>query len=411
MQIGKPIELTERAQVLDVLRGFALLGIFIANLSDFNFSWILSDAQKAALPLASYDYTAGFLQRMFVEGKFYSLFSLLFGIGFAIFLTKPGAHEATNLKIFRRRLVVLLGIGFIHLLLWSGDIVAFYALLGFVLIPFRKLGDKSLLIISALCILSPIAWYALKMSNPPVFDLSRWFYTADQKLQARLGLRENADFYTLYHGDNFWLRIKSNFFGICWRYGSLFFQSRIFKVLGMFLIGLVVGRSGFYKRLQENRKILWVVMVCGFAIGLPANYLLAHLQEIKGYDQLTIIGLKQTIAYAAGVAPLALAYAATVALLYSQTVFKKLLAVLAPVGRIALTNYLAQTLIGILAFSELGINFQTLGPAAWTIFALAIFCMQVIVSTIWLRYFRFGPMEWIWRQLTYGKRLPLKNII
>lgn len=121
------------------------------------------------------------------------------------------------------------------------------------------------------------------------------------------------------------------------------------------------------------------------------------------------MGLKQTIAYALGVAPLALAYASAIALLYIHTSFKKILSVLAPQGRMALTNYLVQTIIGIFTFSHVGFGFQSLGPAGWTLFALGIFALQVVMSTIWLHYFQFGPMEWIWRQLTYGKRLPLKK--
>jgi uncharacterized protein len=123
-----------------------------------------------------------------------------------------------------------------------------------------------------------------------------------------------------------------------------------------------------------------------------------------------MLGLKRTIAYAFGVVPLSLAYAAAFSLLYTHYTFQKILAVLAPQGRMALTNYLMQTLIAIFTFSQVGFGFQTLGPAAWTFFALAVFTGQVIFSTIWLKYFQYGPMEWIWRQLTYGKRLPLKKI-
>jgi uncharacterized protein len=405
-----PVQQADRAQILDILRGFALLGIFIMNLFDFNFYWALTDAQKAALSLASYDNVAGFLQRMFFEGKFYSLFSLLFGIGFSLFLAKGMGQEGVNLKIFRRRLLVLLCIGFVHLLLWSGDIVAFYALLGFLLIPFRKGSNKTLLILAGICILSPIGWDALKMSNPQVFDLSRWLLNPEEKLQASLGLKSSEDFYNAYHGNHFLLRTKSNFFGILWRYGELIKQSRAFKVFGMFLIGLVIGRTGFYKRLQENKKLLWGVLLVGLLIGLPTNYVLADLQANPGGSKFTILGLKQTIAYAFGVVPLSLAYAAAFSLLYTNHTSQKILLVLAPQGRMALTNYLMQTLIAIFTFSQVGFGFQTLGPAAWTLFALAVFTVQVILSTTWLKYFQYGPMEWIWRQLTYGKRLPLKKV-
>jgi uncharacterized protein len=266
------------------------------------------------------------------------------------------------------------------------------------------------LILAGICILSPIGWYALKMSNPQVFDISRWLFIAEEKLQATLGLRTNADFYNAYHGNNFWLRTKSYFYAILFRYAELIFQSRAFKVFGMFLIGLVIGRTGLYKRLKENKRLLWGVLLAGLLIGLPANYILVHLQQNPGYMQLTMMGLKQTIAYAIGVAPLSLAYAAAFSLLYTHLPFQKVLNLLAPQGRMALTNYLMQTLIGIFTFSQLGFGFQSLGPAASTLFALAVFTGQVIVSTIWLNYFQYGPMEWIWRQLTYGKRLPLKKI-
>ncbi len=96
-------------------------------------------------------------------------------------------------------------------------------------------------------------------------------------------------------------------------------------------------------------------------------------------------------------------------LLYTHSTSQKILILLVPQGHMALTNYLMQTLLGIFTFSQVGFGFQSLGPAAWTLFALAVFTGQVILSTIWIKYFQYGPMEWIWRQLTYGKRLPLKK--
>jgi uncharacterized protein len=247
------------------------------------------------------------------------------------------------------------------------------------------------------------------MSNPQVFNIAGWLFKIDEKNQATLGLRSNEDFYNAYHGSDFWLRTKSNFYAIIWRYAELIFQSRAFKVFGMFLIGLVIGRSGFYKKLKENSRILWGVLLGGLVLGLPANYILAKLQEYPGYMQLTMMGFKQTIAYAIGVAPLSLAYVAAISLLFTTNTFHSILKVLAPQGRMALTNYLMQTMIGIFTFSHVGLGVQSLGPAAWTLFALGIFTIQVVMSTIWLRYFQYGPMEWIWRQLTYGKRLPLRK--
>lgn len=409
-ELLRPVHLKERVLLLDILRGFAILGIFIMNLEGFTFYWAMNDAQKAAVPLASYDDTVAFLQYLLLEGKFYSIFSLLFGIGFAIYLGKTSQHSSI-LPLFRKRLAILLLIGFIHLLLWTGDIVAFYALLGFVLIPFRKFSNRTLVILAALCILSPIGWYALKMSNPALFDLSHWFYKSGEYLSAKQGINSGQDFYNAMRRVDFFEMIKLNIVGIFFRYGDLIFQSRGFKVFGMFLLGLVIGRTYFYNKLQENKKLLWIVFLGGFIVGLPANYLMATYKGSPDYYQLKMDGLKQTIAYAFGVAPLALAYASVIALLYLNGFFRKLLNVMAPVGKMALTNYFMHTIIGLLAFTGLGLNMNPIGPAAWTIFALVVFLFQIVISTVWLRYFNYGPLEWLWRSATYGKWQPMRRNI
>ncbi len=392
----QPVQKNERIQLLDILRGLAILGIFIMNLFGFTFYWALNDAQKAAVPLAEYDHTSQFLQHMFLEGKFYSIFSMLFGIGFAIYLSK--ATESNNiLKVFRWRLAILLLIGFIHLLLWTGDIVAFYALLGFILIPFRKFSNKTLLILAGLCILSPILWYALKMWNPRVFNLAQWPFKWGDHFSTKMGILSNQDYYQAMRTTDFFEMIRMNIVGIFYRYGDLIFQSRGFKVFGMFLIGLVIGRTRFYNKLQENKSLLWYIFIGGLLIGLPANYIMAKLSETSAYGQLKMDGLKQTIAYSVGVAPLALAYSAGVALLFLNDTAKKILTLLAPAGKMALTNYFMHSLIGIFLFTGLGLALDPLGPTAWTILALVVFSIQVILSTIWLKYFNYGPLEWLWR--------------
>ncbi|MEO7445294.1 MAG: DUF418 domain-containing protein [Ferruginibacter sp.] len=405
MSLAKPIQTNERAAILDVLRGFAIFGIFIMNLYAFSFGWAMSPEQKAALTLARFDGTTMFIQHMFFEGKFYSLFSMLFGIGFSIYLAKTDLDK-NILGLFKRRLLILLGIGFLHLLLWTGDIVAFYAMLGFVLIPFRKFSNKTLLIIAACFILSPILWYSLKFWKPEIFDLSRWLYKSGEYLEAKAGYHSLNEVIKDLSGDNIFKMIKLNLIGIFWRYGDLVFQSRAFKVLGMFLIGLVIGRTQLYNKLKENKKLLWKIAAAGLVIGLPANYILASLNEIHSEEVFSMHGLKETIAYAFGVAPLALGYAAAISLLYLSPA-QKIFNLLAPVGRMALTNYITHTLIGLFVFTKLGLDVTNWGPAACSIFAVAVFLLQIMLSTAWLKYFNYGPLEWIWRMLTYGHRLPI----
>lgn len=410
IQTLQPVQKSERIQLLDILRGFAILGIFIMNLEGFTFYWALNDAQRVQVPLASYDHTMEFLQWMFIEGKFYSIFSMLFGIGFAIYLSKANENN-TILKLFMRRLAVLLLIGFFHLLLWTGDIVAFYAILGFLLIPFRKFRNKTLLIIAGFCILSPIGWYALKMSNPAIFNLAQWPFKWGDYFSSQQGINSGQDFYNAMREVDFFQMLKFNLVGIFYRYGDLIFQSRGFKVFGMFLIGLVIGRTKFYNRLQENKRLLWSILIGGLLIGLPANYIMATLKETPGYGRLTMHGLKQTIAYALGVAPLALAYSSLLALLYLNNPMKKILNLLSPVGKMALSNYIMHTLIGIFTFTGLGFAISPMGPTAWTIFALYVFVVQIILSTIWLHFFNYGPLEWLWRSATYRRWQPFLKTI
>lgn len=402
----QPVHKSERIQLLDILRGFAILGIFIMNLEGFTFYWALNDAQRAQVPLASYDHTTEFLQWMLLEGKFYSIFSMLFGIGFAIYLSKADDNK-NILWLFMRRLAILLLIGFLHLLLWTGDIVAFYAILGFILIPFRRFSNKVLLILAGLCILSPIGWYALKMSNPAVFNLAQWPFKWGDYYSSRAGINSGEDFYKAMKEVDFFQMLKLNLVGIFYRYGDLIFQSRGFKVFGMFLVGLVIGRTKFYNKLQDNKRLLWSILIGGLVIGLPANYIMATLKESPGYGRLTMHGLKQTIAYAFGVAPLALAYSSLIALLYLNNGIKKILNVMAPAGKMALSNYIIHTLIGIFAFTGLGFAFNPIGPTAWTIFALVVFVIQIIFSTIWFRFCNYGPLEWLWRSATYRRWQPM----
>ena len=403
-----PVQNAERIHLLDALRGFAILGIFIANLWGFTWYAMYTPEQKSAMVFGDFDPSMEFLQAMFVEGKFYSIFSMLFGIGFALYLKKSDAGKSV-LGTFRKRLAILLLIGLVHLLIWSGDIVSFYALLGFALIPFRKLPDKTLLMIAGICILSPIAWYALMMSHPSIFNWSVPIKNIGFKMDARMGIISDADYYRVASGNDAWKMLRANVNGIFFRYGTLIFQSREFKVFGMFLVGLVIGRGLFLKKLDQKKNLLWTMVIAGLLIGLPANYFMARLSEKKLYEALTPTGLYQTIAYALGVVPLALAYASVIALIYLQSWGSRLLMAIAPAGKMALTNYIWQSLIGTFLFTQLGLGIRGVGPTSWTLLALGIFLLQVLISTLWLKYFHYGPLEWLWRSATYNKWQPLRK--
>lgn len=413
MQALAPVQAKEREVFMDVLRGFAILGIFIANLGS-GFSWYSESAHATGpMLLPELDHKMSFLHHMFIEGKFYSIFSLLFGWGIALQIKRGMAGGINAIPTVRRRLLFMLLLGAVHLMIWSGDIVFFYALLGFLLIPLRKFSNKTLLITGGLLILSPVLLYWLKMTFP---DLN---YPAN--LMRKTGIRVSTsltpinseeDYMNLIKNGTWWDQLKLNIGGFFFRYSYLFFVSRIPKVLGMFLIGYVVGRSDFFKNILQHKKILYWTIGIGFVIGLPANYYLAHYMSwFDGdYYDLKIKGLYQTIAYAIGVVPLAMAYVALFMLSFQTAAGKKILSVLAPVGKMAFSNYILQSLVGNFVFLPQGLGYMgQVGPVYFTLFGIGFFIIQVILSTIWLKYFNYGPLEWLWRSATYKKWQPFRK--
>jgi uncharacterized protein len=211
---------------------------------------------------------------------------------------------------------------------------------------------------------------------------------------------------------SWWDVFKANIAQSTGRYGYLFFTSRAPKVLGMFLVGYVIGRTDFYNRLVEYKKPVITIIVAGLLVGLPANYFLAKQMQDHGndYNALKQNGFYQTIYYAMGVVPLALAYVGIFMLSFKSAIGKKLTSFLAPVGKMAFSNYIMQSLIGNFVFLAPGLYYMfKVGPVFYTLFGIGVFIFQIIFSTIWLKYFNYGPVEWLWRSATYKKWQPMKK--
>ena len=380
MQMLSPVQTKEREIFMDVLRGFAILGIFIANLNGF--SWYNAQEQATGpylLPDA--DHKMGFLHHMLIEGKFYSIFSLLFGWGIALQIKRGTANGINPMPTIRRRLLFMLLLGAVHLLIWPGDIVFFYALLAFILLPLRKFSNKTLLIAGGILIISPILLYAAKSQWPWLNAPAGLLYQTGQQLDTRLlGVTSETDYMAMAKNASWWDVLKGNISGFFYRYGYLFFVSRVPKVLGVFLIGYALGRSDFYKNIGQHKKTVYIIIAAGLLIGLPANYYLARYMTyfMGDYWQLKTKGLYQTIAYAAGVVPLALAYVGLFMLSFQTVAGKKILSVLAPVGKMAFSNYIMHSLIGNFVFLGAGLGYmRQVGPVYYTLFGVAVFIIQI----------------------------------
>ena len=399
-----PISSAERLEILDVLRGLAVGGILIGNMQWFSGYGMMPTALASQTPFA--DQITHFLVHFFVEGKFYSIFSFLFGFGFALQIARAEERGDQTASLFKRRLFWLLVIGLLHAyLLWAGDILSVYALMGFVLILFRRKTNEGLLKwafwLLVIPILTYILIYILFVAFVPESALAG--FEGSQVDMWKESVQQ------VQQGGYFEILTSYNLQYIVGRYAGLILQMRLPKILAMFLLGFFAYRRGFFQNLSSHQPFIRRVLVYGLVLGLLGN--LAFVISAKSEADIppSPAGIAGVVAYAFGVPALALFFIALTAILWQKAAWRRLLAFLAPVGRMALTNYLMQTVICVLIFYGYGFaQFGKHGALASTLIALAIFLFQILISALWLKYFSYGPMEWIWRQLTYRKRINLR---
>lgn len=405
MQTLSPVQSAERIHLIDALRGIAILGIFIANLT-VGFSFYDVSLPNTGPWFHPWDKTTLLIEHVLIEGKFYSIFSLLFGWGLAIQLKRSELKGLTPVSFVRRRLLFMFLLGLAHLLLlWTGDIVAFYALVGFIFLWIRKWNARKLFITAIILLLSPILLYYLKMKFEWMMAPAGILFKTGEKIDIHVaGIGGFEEFVKKLKYGNYIDHLQTLLSGVFYRFGDLLFQSRIPKVLGMFILGYLLGKDDRYKQIITNTKLLWSIAIGGLLLGLPCNYLLARYMEEGKYYNLGIEGWYQTVVYAFGVAPLALAYVALFFLAARTRLGKKCVAILQPVGKMAFTNYILHSLIGGFIFYGFGLGLvREAGPVYCTILAFLVFFVQIMFSTIWLNYFNYGPVEWLWRSGTYGK--------
>lgn len=398
-----PVAPSERHAILDVLRGIALLGICLANCGEFSLYTFQITETTAAMPTAGIDHIIKFLQYLFVDGKFYTLFSLLFGIGFSIILSNAAKKGSNGTTTFYRRMTVLILIGLFHLLfLWAGDILLLYAVAGLFLPFFRNISDKKLILLALLLLLLPVVIDSLvTLFN---LNLSAPVIRATQSLHSKAGITGETFPVWLAEKESYVDILKFNAAGAFIRLQEFIEGNRIFKVFGLFLLGLYIGRNRIYARLDDHKKLLKQVIRYGLLLGLPTSLLYAW-ESTTGHP----FGLAgHSLIYALSVVPLSLAYAAIICRWYQKNKARKPLNTLAAPGRMALTNYLMQSVSGIIIFYGIGFSLGAkTGLVYVELIAAGIFLLQILYSHLWLRRFQFGPLEWCWRMLTYGKRLQL----
>jgi uncharacterized protein len=395
----QPTAPRERLLTLDVLRGCALFGVLLGNVYDLYCGRMI----RAPKDHGRLDDAARFLVEVLVQSKAQTLLCFLFGLGFAMQLVRARQHQQPVLPLYLRRLAVLFGFGCLHVLIFWGDVTWTYAVGGFGLLLFLHSSNRARL-----------AWAApLNFVLTTVIAFAR----VNNAVMAHVGgarvhwdhLHAVLEAAITTHSP--WIAAKKQLV-VAAMFEVPLAISYFPWVVARFLVGFVAGDQGWFAHdgadhLPLFRRLLAVAAPVGIAAA-GFLYLLHHgqigWQPPPKIWQVVLARLARELDYLG----LAATYLAALVLLMQRPRARRVLALLAPVGRMPLTTYLSQSLICTAIFYGWGLGRAfTLRSTACVGLALAVFAVQLLVAQLWLRRFRFGPAEWLWRALVYLQRPPM----
>jgi uncharacterized protein len=421
----------DRIGMLDATRGIAVLGILILNITGFGLprayddptNWGGSDGANLAV---------WYVSALFFEGTMRGLFTLLFGAGALLFLQRHAARNSGLLPadLYFRRTLWLIAFGLVnaYLLLWSGDILYYYGVVGLLLFVFRNVTPRKLIAAAAVIMLlqtavTVVEWYG--------YDEARSAATAAQ--QARTAGRALTESQTeaIDHLENIHAefkpapeelqetmsRVRKSYLSALgvsapesWHFETTFFlQHGLLECLGMMLLGMALLKYGVLSG-AASRRVYWTLLLAGYAIGLAVNQFEAF--NLMRADFAVHALMSSYLTYDVGRIPMTLGHLGLIGLLYQSGAVSALMRTMSAVGQMALTNYLAQSLICMLLFTGTGLAlYGRLERHELYYVVAAIWIAQIIWSPLWLRRFRFGPAEWLWRSLTYWERQPMERAV
>ncbi len=442
-----PVPETQRLATLDLLRGFALFGIFMVNMQFFTmvFSEMIRPGVYDDGPVI--DVLVWGFVKTFFEYKFISLFSLLFGAGMVVQMTRAETAGRPFVRTYLRRIGVLAVIGLIHgFLLWYGDILFVYALVGTALLLARKWRPRTLFITAGTII---AFFFAAQLAiaigvivvavtggfgdngdaeQPPVVEVVQdrlepeppiwseknpklagrfpWMAAMfDSKFDAtseRWVIAETTAYKEgplteafAFRALTYTLLVVVSFFTYGWR------------VLATFLIGAALMKLGIFASSagRWHRRLFFI----GMGLGVPAELANAWLTYVAAGDNTGLL-LFGAALHEPGSLLMCLGFVGGAGMVVSSGIMPRLVRAISAVGRLALSNYLLQTVVATFLMYSWGLGYFGDVPRPWQIaLVLAIYALQIPLSVLWLRYFTIGPMEWIWRSLTYMKRQPMRR--
>lgn len=369
-----PVAESARITSLDLIRGVAVLGILLMNVVSFKLGQVPYWNISAGGSETWLDWSIAVFGEIFVDQKFMGLFSLLFGAGMMLFIDRAARRERHPILLNLWRNGLLLVIGLLHFLLWDGDILVAYALASLFLIALRKLPSKGLIALGVLIFLLPIAndFWMQSVANAANADLAGIWTEPGAEITERIGLGMILGYFL--------------------------------RGLGMILIGAGLYRLGFLQGDRSDRTYQLTAAV-GLSVGLTlaaAGVVFVAINEFS--SEVAFIG---SVPNNLGTIPASLGYLSLI-VLWNRRADHWLKRRLRAAGRMALTNYLSQTVLGILVLTVL-LGDITVNRSGLLLFVLAVWLLQLWWSPAWLNRFRFGPAEWLWRVATYRRGQPLRR--
>jgi len=429
-----PVSVAERINALDTTRGFAVLGILLMNIWSFGGPHEISEYPVIAMDLGGAPLQTWAVIHTLFEGSQRALFSLLFGAGMLLMVTRlqASAPDAPIGRIYYRRLFLLMGFGLFDafLLLWAADILMIYALCGLLLYPLRNLGTRSLLLLALIVFAFPAglrinAWqesiplqqeYNLLQADPTAMQELDEATAARMKAWEAKEKRAHPDLADPEVVESTRIQSSGKFgeFFIKGLQTSLILQifvglkSWFLDALGAMLLGMALFRSGVLT-LQAPRSTYVLLAVLGYAIGLPIAAWETSALIAADFDP--ILKMRNLIHYDVRRIAVGLGHLGTILLFCRAFPSSWVATRIAAVGRMALSNYLGQSILGGLIFYTVGLGLYGKYTGYYLYFFVAgIWAVEITFSNWWLARYRFGPFEWVWRSLTYRKRQPLRRL-
>ncbi len=381
----EPIALHERVEAIDLMRGFSLFGILLVNMLSFHtpysyidpYKWFSGNTDGAIFTFLD----------IFIQTSFYPLFSMLFGYGLMMQFLRADQKGQAFMPVAVKRLLILLGFGIVHaFLIWHGDILITYAVIGLLLLGMLRLPPSWLLGIGFVLYAIPHVLFSVVMFLAVMMDPN--IYAGYQEAERAIAAYSNGGFAEIFSQNlKDWYMVNNPF-------GFILY---VVTILPLMMIGAAAAKWRMIERAAETKKIWLMLAIAGLGIGLllkstpylfDKNYAFQYIQQMFG-GPLVAVG-----------------YAAVIALLAQTALFRKAASPLVKAGRMSMTVYITQSILATAIFYSYGLGlYGQVDLLSGTLIAIGIFVVQLIFAELWFTKFSRGPIEMLWRRWTYGKKI------